>query len=436
MSFDPDRMLPLLRAHLRLGAWRIRELRLDRIRHRPGERTILQYSLQLVDARTGDERQQWLAASIYPGDRAAHLARKLTKQLARQDCSAFPFELVAYVPELGMLVQLFPQDRRLPALLELMRDPIGVLANSRGGRRAYVDCRVTPVRYRAGLSAVVRCDFSGAVADEGTETEDADRTSGHETLFAKVYPDDEQGPRTVDLLRAVERWNGPIRGVRPVAQEAQTRVLFLEAARGDPYQDRLLAGEGLIDSQRIGKALAEFHRSEIRSPRRHAAADQLANVRRATQRLLRACPDLHDELSAAARIAEGLEDRDFVPTHRDLKTEHIFLDGEAITLIDWDSCAHADPLLDIAMLAGRLLALAARDDLPIGPLLAARDALLAEYFEHVPRTWCAGWRAHWAGALLEIANGFHSRQEPRWHAVVRSLTHWARHPAKDGWLTL
>ncbi len=408
---DVERMRGLFQFHLCPSPgqeWDIQEVRLQRIRHRPGIRAIVQYALRLCDPRNGRSLEQWVTGTIYPGDRAAHLARKLARHFSPADDAAFPFRLVAHLPELSMLVQLFPFDRRLPGLLGFVRDPLTTLRTALPDS-PWETCDLTPVRYRAGVSAVARCQLVSG-PDKNPET-----------LFAKVYPDDENGPRTLELLTTVRNSQGPIRCVRPLAYDAAQRILFLEGAAGETLKDLLLRTDGLTEVRQFGKSLAHFHQTPVRFQWQHKAAQQIANVTRAAARLARACPDLRPEVGAALQTASNLHDCHFGPTHRDLKTEHVFWSADGATLIDWDACADADPLLDIAMLAARIVALSGPDLGQAARFTAARDALLAEYFCHVPASWRNQFREHWSGALLEVAAGFGTRQEPRWKETVEYL---------------
>jgi hypothetical protein len=115
-----------------------------------------------------------------------------------------------------------------------------------------------------------------------------------------------------------------------------------------------------------------------------------------------------------------------MPTHRDLKADHIFLDGERTIFIDLDSFAKADPVLDPAHLLARLAAMPALFPIPRQRARAAAWEFAEEYFSHVPGAWHERLPFHYAGTLLEVAHGFFRRQAPDWPDRIAGLVEEAR----------
>ena len=125
-------------------------------------------------------------------------------------------------------------------------------------------------------------------------------------------------------------------------------------------------------------------------------------------------------------VISDLEEIPPALTHLDLKLDHILLDGERTALIDLDSFAGADPLLDTAgvlvRLGGMSLLFPAFDE------ERGRDyerAFADEYFGRVPEAWRDRLPVHYAGAALKMAVGFFRRQEAGWPAKIESLLNTA-----------
>src|SRR5206468_8889684 len=81
------------------------------------------------------------------------------------------FEPVSFIPDFNMLVQVFPYDRRLPAVPLLMAGPprdLESLFFTRCGRDDWgVDVwKLEPIRYRAGARAVLR--YEAEIRDAAT----------------------------------------------------------------------------------------------------------------------------------------------------------------------------------------------------------------------------------------------------------------------------
>src|SRR6266516_5072864 len=88
IASDPERMCAMFREHLRPLAGRaydIQDCVLWRLRYRRARRCILQYTLRLVEPRTGRERSQWVTGLTYAGDKTEQLWQQLREADAEQD---------------------------------------------------------------------------------------------------------------------------------------------------------------------------------------------------------------------------------------------------------------------------------------------------------------------------------------------------------------
>ena len=140
-----------------------------------------------------------------------------------------------------------------------------------------------------------------------------------------------------------------------------------------------------------------------------------------------ACPHLGTEIEAIINaIVAGLEEIPPRPTHRDLKPDHILLDGDRLALCDLDSFAEADPVVDPATILARLAGLAFAFPVRRDRLRTAARAFAEEYFAQVPKAWRRRLPLLYAGAALKVAVGFFRHQEPRWAEKVAGLVQEAR----------
>jgi hypothetical protein len=425
-AFDVEKMLDYFRDHLPTGEagdrW-IGACELSRVRYRQSTRAVLQYSLEVVDRRTDCVERQIVTGIMYARKDAGQIARKLRRAapVPRQPTG---FPPVGFIPELEMLVQVFPFDRRLPALAPLAHGLPGPLSGVIGGefdatKWKVIDCQVRPVRYRAGLAAVLRYDVMARSVDDGST-----RTKPY---FVKVYRTKEEAASANTLLRTLCSLDfGPIRVGRPVAYLNDIHTLVLPAAEGSTLEELLLTGYPEEEIRRVARALAALHQSNWLPARCHTERNQTANLQRAAQRLRAACPELAGQVDATVAQLVDLPSAILAPTHRDLKPEHIFLDQNHVTLIDWDSCAAADPVLDASMLLARLAALPTRYGLPREDVRKLSEIFVNEYFANVPHSWQARLKRHYAGAALEVAVGFYGRQEPRWPETIAALVQEAQ----------
>jgi Phosphotransferase enzyme family len=433
IASDPGLMLEAFRTHLRpltRETYHVQDCQLSRIRYRRSARCVLQYTLRLVEPRTGREWSQWVTGVVAAEDRAERLWQRLQAADPEQEVPVafLTFEPLGFIPTLKMLVQVFPYDRRLPGLRGLMTRPSPdleplLMSGFGAGRWRVERWDVEPIRYRAQLGAVLR--YTVHARDAATGRKEVKR------FYAKAYRDDEGG-RAYQVLqtlwgRAQSGGEGFTVG-KPMAYLSGLHALIQEEAPGAPLQQVLLQGFGESTAVRkAARTLAVFNREDMATVRRHSRADEIADLQRAGTLLQWVCPHLKAEVEATLdAVAAGLEDVPPGPTHRDLKPDHILLDGDRLALLDLDWCTGADPVLDPATLLATLVSMPFRLPMPHDRAQMAAQAFADEYFVRVPRAWRRRLPLHYAGAVLKEAVGFFRRQEPEWPGTIAALVEEAR----------
>ena len=410
--------------------YQIQDCVLTRIRHRKAARCILQYNLHLMDSETGGKRIQWATGVIYPSDRAKHIWRKLRASDLKADGAFQILEPVSFIPELKMLVELFPYDHRLPAVKRMMTGPpseIEALFLAQfGPGRWYTEARnVEPIRYRAGLAVVLQ--YTVQARDKATGRRSEKR------FYAKIYRD-EKGEEIYRILRALWEKGSVIGGRftvgKPIAYLSESRVLFQEGALGISFQQILIDGqddEAVSAARKVAMALAHLHLDNIPTTRRHLVQDEIAILEEREKTLQWACPDLKEEIEAVVRaVVANLQEVPLRPAHLDLKTEHILIDGDRYAFLDFDSFALADPVLDAAQILAQIFAMQVRLAVPRDRSRMAAQAFTEEYFNHVPRDWRRRLSLQYAAAALGMAVGFFGRQETQWPEKVAALIEEAK----------
>src|ERR671910_554793 len=435
IATDPALMKQTFRTHLRPVGGKVYDIeacRFIRLRYRQGSRCFLLYTLRLVEPDTGRERDVQVTGLIYAQkNKAEQTWRKLQATDPHQEIPDgwLTFEPVSFVPELGMLVQVFPYDHRLPTLPLLAAGQPSELEPVLVGRFGPGEWRmeawnVEPVRYREQGGAVLRYTGKARSAATGVRRE--------KSFYAKVYRH-EKGEQTYQALRTLWSQAGAngegFSVVRPLAYLSDLRALILEEAPGTPLDEILLRESDTTAAvRRVARALAAFNQGDApATTQRHFLADQVAVLERARRLLGWACPHLSVEVESIIEgVLAGLQEVPLRPTHRDLKPDHIFLDGERTIFIDLDSFAKADPVLDPAYLLARLAAMPALFPIPPEGTRAVAREFAEEYFANVPSTWQERLPFHYAGALLKISFGLFGRQAPDWPDKIATLLEEAR----------
>jgi Phosphotransferase enzyme family len=278
-----------------------------------------------------------------------------------------------YLPDLRLDLQVEPEETEL-TMLPSLTDPDQARSfleeSIRRGSGAYSDIRIaaaTPRVARHKLNS--RCTILYQLeypADLAAERR------GPDLVIAKIYHDD-KGQNAYTGMRAL--WDSPLARsekvtiAEPLAYLPDIKLLLqgpipVEQTLGDLLRGALRNGtpEAMATLQdylrKTAVGLAELHRSEVRSGSAWGWADELANVRKQSERLARIVPHLAD---AAAPLLERLEELGHTypsnppgPAHGSLRINQVLLYQGQIGFVDFDSVCQAEPAMDLALFLSSL----------------------------------------------------------------------------------
>ena len=433
---DPARMLEVFRAHLTALPGKdpqILDCRPFRFRCRQSsKRCVLQYTLRVLEASTGRQWDQWVTGILYSD---AGEGRRLWEALREGDGVAeIPepwrcFRPVGFIPELDMVVEVFPFDRRLPQLGQVLNgatrdlEPL-LLSRLEGGRWRAGAGAIEPARYRTELGAVFR--YALPAREEGSGRE---RALG---CYVKVYRND-QGRATYEFLRSWwEGHRGQERGytlVRPLAYWSELRTLVLEEVEGTSLRETLLTEADPSGAVRAAaRAVAAFNQDPLPIARHYSSTHHGKDLKLAASLVQWACPEKRAKIGGvSAVVAQGLSDVPPATIHRDLTPEHVLLSGGRVTFVDTDSVSLGDPVRDPALMFAHMVGTLSMNAVAPERALAIAGTFVEEYFAQVPSSWRPRFRLHCAGALIEVAAGVFRSQVPGWRDKVAEMVSNARH---------
>jgi hypothetical protein len=319
-------------------------MRLHRAKFKPAGKLTAFYDVQVG----GASRPVTVVWSVEGKDKGPDPRAATMLAEAQRAGLAAPFrELEAREPAWGLRVTVFPLDPSHPQLVRLA-DPAHVAellaaawSLGDGARTAYT---VTPVRYRPRQRHVLRYDPVGA----------------GETVFAKLYRGEGEAARADRIAtRVADRLEGSPSGVvaaRPLALLPDDETVLYPLVPGRPLTGLLRRG-GEPLAQRLdqaGVALRWLHEGppELADELEHRPFEaEAADIARAGAHLGVLLPSAAEELAGllerAGAMHAALEQEPPRFTHSDYKSDHLWIAPDRVTLIDFNTCALADPALDI-----------------------------------------------------------------------------------------
>ncbi|MGF1617570.1 MAG: phosphotransferase [Acidimicrobiia bacterium] len=300
--------------------WGVERVELDKIRHRMGERGIVQYRAIGTDGLARVE--WWVTATAHADGKAAGVSVK-SRRLGVHPPQGLG-SAAGYHPALDMAFSAFPLDRRLPAAVAL-----GTGAEFAGLGFE----KMIPVRHRAGLGATLRIPAS--------------RVPGG---FLKLHPEG-------GAVASARRGSQVARVLPPSVGAAIPRLVpdldeatITDQVAGESF-DRCADPENAV---LVAEALAALH--QVSAPDLPSCEKVPASRAERGAEWIRlvfpdATPALERAIDEAGRLTTGM-----ALVHGDMKPDHLLIAGPAVTMVDLDSAGIGRPLSDVASLVVRVAA--------------------------------------------------------------------------------
>ena len=317
------------------------------------------------------------------------------------------------VPELQLVVPIFPFDTDLPALARFfsssesacllagLREPLELTAAARLGE-------VQVLGYRLGRRAVLRC----GLADVGPER----------AVVAKLIAP-RKAARLARLMRELARRGfegvgGDAIRVPRVLAESKDGILWLEEHEGPSLHDLVGAPAFVAACRGAARALRRLHALDRLDLPEWSVETELLRLREIVNATSELLPELATRLCEATRLAFASTPgaaSSAATLHRDFYDKQLLTGADGMTLLDVDTLTVGDPALDVGNFLAHLVLRSHQDPGSAAVVTEARGAFLAGYGE-VSEARCRFWEA---ASLLRLSCIYALR--PRWRALAVPL---------------
>lgn len=331
----------------------IEQCAVEYVRYRPGMDCLAGYRLR-VRGPDGDAGDQVLTGRLSADPSAVPTARFY--KMRGRPAYGPP---CAYLPDLGMVVTAFPNDRVIRRLDRLWR-PRSLHRTLERAVPGLQDgacsvplrgIRVELMSYKPERRCLVACRLDVHHPASGERT--------RWSLLGRMYADESGAEvyRVMQVLSNLKDAGGFTVGVaRPLGYDADTRTLFQSRERGQPLSGVLGTPDGVRRLPEVAAGLASLHLGPVQVGRQTDPLGELESF----YRLGRAAAAVHSPATRLSAVIARLGQRADhvrgtpVAVHGDFTPDNVLAHGRTITFIDFDWAAMGDPASDVASFSGSL----------------------------------------------------------------------------------
>ena len=329
---------------------------IERVKYKPGKNCQISYQLEFVDAKNGKIFQQLFFATVYPEKQSQSRYQKALRQPLVQPQIGEP---VFHFPALEMVIRAFPNDRKLHGLQQVLQPEIlsqiiipDALNSAIGEHRHIEKWQHEVVHFVPEHVCTVKVDVQ--LGGNRPQTE---------SFFGKVYYNDE-GAKTIENMRRI--WdsplqkNGTLNVAKPLAYYPQWRSMWQCGLPGGTLLDLGFGSDAFMKMiPKAAEQVAALHRCELQNLpeiNHKSIAEKLVAV----QQMLEKTGFAKTEKSAGL-VKQLLNQQPFlskapvVMLHGDLHLKNFLTNEGTVSVIDLDSLASGDPVVDLgSFIAGML----------------------------------------------------------------------------------
>jgi aminoglycoside phosphotransferase (APT) family kinase protein len=234
------------------------------------------------------------------------------------------------------------------------------------------------------------------------------------------------------LRSATREADGAFRLPKPIAFDARLGLLAVRWVWGEDLLDLLKSGAEHDVLERVAQGLAVLHKAPVDDLAAAPPDVFMGQAERCAADLVAACPGNGaglGELLAELQARRPEPPAAWATVHNDFHWKQLRGRPDRLTLLDFERCVRADPLVDVATFAAQLELLGERPDLDVSPETAGRwRSRFLEHWERAAGQAVDHEKLSWYGAcaLLVLARGRMRHLRPDWNRLAEHCVQRAR----------
>jgi len=337
----------------------IENCEITRVRYKPGKICTICYRLSIHDPRTHHEVEQTVSARVYAsGASAAEWSKAQSQEVVTPSIGI----AMSYIPELDLIIWVFPNDRKLKALPKLtsaicLKNELlpEIISAKYSPACTISDLAIDIVNYVPGYSCTVRVRL---------ELQNRDTNEIRSlVVYGKTYAEG-QGVASFLEMQKLAAFNARERGQLRLAEllnyDREHQIFWQIGLPGRTlFEHDMTQPNFPVLLESMASALSELHAIPLAYAKKLEVHDLTVELQGARVLLSRSRPSLRKDLDGVIdRLqvqAQSLGAQPVATLHGDLHLKNFIVEEGAVTLIDLEDLCRGSPLQDIGSCIAFLL---------------------------------------------------------------------------------
>jgi thiamine kinase-like enzyme len=408
-ALNPEAMISVFSKALSITSlgFSLESCEIGRVKYKPQQNCLVYYTLYLKNVASQQIEKQIVCARFYAQDSYSRFEKTKGEAVIQTNLG----QPIAHIPELKLILWVFPNDRKLHYLDQLTNAAFlkntllpQVISAHLGQHWTIASLNHQLVHYAPEHTCTVRIQLQ-------LETDTVTYVNKEQelTLYGKTYYN-EEGLETYRLMQLLwnskERKQGLLTIAKPLSYHPEYKMLWQRGLAGTPLLNQDLSSKAFRQVLiQIAHSIATLHQTPLDCQKKMSLSDWQEKLNHTKNLLDHLQPALAQELesllSEILKQAKHLEQPPKATLHGDLHLQNFLLYENKVSIIDLDNLCEGSPWQDIGSFIAGLYYRALLEAVPISTIESLSEIFCQAYALASPWKFdqdAVGW--HTATALI------------------------------------